>query len=389
MKSQEIVDRILSSCPGVSKDQVLERLEAERVKTGGFISDEALLRLIAAEFGCMIGNDGVAAPVLLLRDLVPGLGDVTVVGRVVAVFSPRAFGGEKSGRFASLLVVDESAVLRVVLWNDKAGLAEPDGVRAGDVVRFSHGYTREDRSGRVELHVGERSGVEVNPEDVREKDFPTIDEFAVRISALKGTRGKRRVCLVGVVRRVFSVSTFERDDLSLGKVLRFVLGDDSGEVGVVVWNEKVDDVEPVLRVGGGLRVVNGKVKKLEGGGVEVHVDGLTFVEAFDRGFVKLAGLSEGLKRVSVEGEVVAKPVVRDVKTRRGEVLKVAGFELMDETGRVWVSAWRGHVDSVSGLEAGDVVVLRDVYVRRGFGDRLELSTRSSSSIAKKAVEKKG
>jgi hypothetical protein len=77
-----------------------------------------------------------------------------------------------------------------------------------------------------------------------------------------------------------------------------------------------------------------------------------------------------------------------VRTKRGEVLRVASFELRDDSGRVWVSAWRNHADDVSGLMAGDAVVLKDVYVKRGFGDQLELSTRSRSSIVKKVMEEK-
>jgi hypothetical protein len=71
-----------------------------------------------------------------------------------------------------------------------------------------------------------------------------------------------------------------------------------------------------------------------------------------------------------------------VKTSRQEVLKLATFELMDETGRMWVSAWRDHVDSVKDLKVGDRIVIKNAYVKRGFGDQLELSTRNATSIAK-------
>ena len=87
MTFEELVERILSSCLGVSRESVLERLDAERRRAGGLISDEALLRMIAAGFGCEILGGEAVAPALLLRDLIPGLSNVSVVGRVVAVFS--------------------------------------------------------------------------------------------------------------------------------------------------------------------------------------------------------------------------------------------------------------------------------------------------------------
>jgi len=384
MSFDEMVERILSCCPGVSRESVLERLEAERSRAGGLISDEALLRMIAAELGCDFPVGEAAVHVLLVADLIPGLNDVSVVGRVVAIFSPRAFSGVKKGRFASLLIADDSGVLRVVLWNDMAGLAEAGGVKVGDVVRFRHGYTREDFGGKVEVHVGEKSVVEVNPQDVSSKGYPSIGKFTARIGDLSKTVSNSwRVNLAGTVRRLGSVSEFERSDSSVGKVMRFFLSDGSGEMAVVVWNEKVDEVADLVKVGGGLQVVNGKVKKATAGGLEVHVDLATFLclQSFSE-FSPLASLEESSGQVSVVGEVATRPTVREVKTSRQEVLKLATFELKDETGRIWVSAWRNHADSVKDLNVGERVVIKNVYVKRGFGDQLELSTRNASSISK-------
>jgi DNA polymerase III alpha subunit len=178
------------------------------------------------------------------------------------------------------------------------------------------------------------------------------------------------------------VSEFERPDSSVGKVMRFFLSDGSGEVAVVVWNEKVGEIEGLVKVGAEVHVVNGKVKKASGGGLEVHVDSATYVGVQASEFSPLASLKEGSGHVNIIGEVATKPMVREVKTSRQEVLKLATFELKDETGRIWVSAWRNHADSVKDLRVGDRLVIKNIYVKKGFGDQLELSTRNSTSIAK-------
>ena len=136
-------------------------------------------------------------------------------------------------------------------------------------------------------------------------------------------------------------------------------------------------------MGAGLRVVNAKVKKASGEGLEVHVGGATYVgvDVFSE-FSSLSSLREGLDRVSVVGEVATVPIVREVTTSKREVLKLATFELKDETGRMWVSAWRDHVDSVKDLKVGERIVVKDAYVKKGFGDQLELSTRNATSIAR-------
>jgi replication factor A1 len=383
MTVKDLMERILSCHPGVSRELVLERLEAERVRSGGLISDEALLRMIAADLGCEVRGEKATALALLLRNLLPGLSDVSVVGRAVAVFSPTAFSAGRKGRFASLLLADESGLVRVVLWNDKAQLAEAGGVRVGDVVRLRHCYTREGFGGGVEVQAGEKCTVDVNPADVALKDYPSIGKFATRLGELSSAKKGSRVNVVGTVKLVGSVSEFERSDSSPGKVARFFLSDDSGEAWVVVWNDKVDEVKDLLRVGAKLHVVNAKVKQAAGAGLELHVDGATYVGVEPSlEFSPLQSLKEGLDRVNVAGEVATKPMVRNVKTSQQEILKLAVFELKDETGRIWVSAWRNHADSVKDLRVGDRIVIRNAYVKRGFGDKFELSTRSRTSIVK-------
>jgi replication factor A1 len=385
MTAEDIIGRIVSTCPGISKEQIVNRLESERRRTGGFISDEALLRVIAAEFGCAIPSIQEFMPALAFGDLISGLNNVTVVGRVVAAFSPRAFSGVRSGKFASLLIADKSGILRIVLWNDKANLIESGKLRVGQIVRFSHGYTREDYTGKIELHIGERCEVELNPHDVEAKDFPTISRFATRIGELTHAVRNKKVNVAGTVKELFAISNFERQDLSSGRVMRFVLADGLSEIVVVVWNEKVDELEKLLKVGVRLQIVNAKVKKAMGEGLEIHVDAMTYVGTVPPAerFMKIADLKQGASDVDVEGEVATKPLTRDVRSSNQELLKLATFELQDETGRIWVSAWRNHAESVKTLKVGDKVIIENAYVKRGFGDQLELGTRNTTSIVKK------
>jgi replication factor A1 len=378
----QVIERILSKHAELSKETILKKLEMEKHRTGGLISDDTLLRIIAAEFGVEILNVKAFEPTLLVGDLVPNLSDATVIGRVVAVFPLKAFNGRRSGKFASVLIIDRSGTLRIVFWNDKASLLESGAVKVGQVMRVSHGYTKEDRGGKVELHVGEKSEVEIEPKDVEIKAFPNIDKFSVKIAEILVSDRNKKVNLAGTVKDVFAASAFERQDSSSGKIMRLLLTDETGEVSVVVWNEKVDELEGTLRKDMQLQIVNGKVRRSLRGDLEIHIDSGTYVEAFEAAarFSKITDLREGLVQVNVEGEVITRPVVREVKTAKGELVKLAVFELRDESGRIWVSAWRKHAEKVSVLSLGDRVTVKNAYARRGFSDELEISTSERTSI---------
>jgi len=381
MTAKKMIEQILATHPEISREQILERLDREKTKTGSFISDDVLLRMIAAEFGVEVSKEARTLT-LSIRDLIPGLNDVTVVGRVVAVFPSKTFEANKSGKVASLLIADENSILRIVLWNDKTEVMESGKVKVGHIIRFSHGYTKEDYSGRVELHVRKRSEIEINPKDVEAKDYPTISKFVTKIGEITQSHKNKRANITGTVKKLFPPSTFTRRDSTSGKVMRFIFADETGEIPVVVWNEKVDELEETLRKDVKLQLVNAKVKKTISKGLEIHVNSQTYIEAIQstEEFSKIADLREGLKHVNVKGAVATKQMLRNVKTSKAELAKLAVFEVKDETGKIWVSAWRKHADTVSNLKVGDKIIIKNAYAKKGFGEQLEISTRSKTII---------
>jgi ssDNA-binding replication factor A large subunit len=276
MTTDEIIQQILQKHPETSREQVMDALAAERKRTGGLIADATLLRLVAAKYGVETPNAQAHNRELPISRLIAGLNDVTVAGRIVAVFPSRTFEGKKSGKYASLIVAGKDSVLRVMLWNDKVDPVESGELKAGQVARFEHGYTREDRTGRVELHMGNKSAIQIEPDGVNPEDYPSIDKFATKIRDIAETQNG--IHLLGRVKAVFSSSTFTRSDNSVGTVLRFTLADDTGEVAVVAWNEKAEELEKTLAVDAAAQLVNARVKSAQNGGFEVHVDSSTFVK---------------------------------------------------------------------------------------------------------------
>jgi ssDNA-binding replication factor A large subunit len=280
MTAEEIIQKILFERPEVSRDQILESLKIEKDKTGDLIAEDTLLRLIAARHGVEILQKRADFR-LSISHLVPGLNDVTVTGRVVMVYPPRTFTGEKSGKVANLMIADKDATLPVVLWNDNVDLVESGEIKTGKVIRFLHGYTREDRKGKVELHLGGKSQIEVNPQNVKVDEYPAIAKFATKISMI--SKAQKNVHLAGTVKEVFPTSAFTRSDMSTGTVMRLTLMDGTGEIPVVVWNDKVEELEKTVKMNAKLRLVNAKVKENPSTGeLEVHVNSYTYVEVSER-----------------------------------------------------------------------------------------------------------
>lgn len=275
MTTQDLIAELLSKNPQLNQEQILAQLQAERAKTGGLLGDETLLRLIAARCGVAVSqNQFQNKDTLCTSRLFAGLYDVTVAGRVVAVFGVKTFqGAEKSGKFATLMLADEEGLLRVVLWNEQAEQVERGELKAGQSVRFMHGYTRNDRYGKTELHLGNKSLIEIEP-GVKAADI-SFEKFTTKINILNPNSGN--VHVFGTIKTIFEKRGFTKNDNSEGSVLRLTLVDDSGETAVVAWNEKATELEGAKQ-SMRLLLINARVKDTPNGGVEVHVDSNTYLD---------------------------------------------------------------------------------------------------------------
>jgi len=277
MTAQDIIDEINQKNPQLNKKQILEILQVERDRTGGLLADETLLRLVATKFGVTVKQPIFQKNSFLSSSrLFTGLYDVNVEGVIIAVSPVKVFKGEdKSGKLVSLIIGDKDGLLKVTLWNEKAELVEKGQLTAGKVVRLLHGYTREDRYGKTELHLGDKGQIEIQSQTAI-GNYSQIEKYITKIGSLKAASGD--VHLVGMVKAVLGKSIFHRNDNEDGIVMRVILRDDSGEVSVVVWNGKVDELEKKLRENVEVLLINAHIKDSKRDGVEVHVDFNTLID---------------------------------------------------------------------------------------------------------------
>jgi replication factor A1 len=162
MSLEEIVKQILSSRSDLKRKEILEMIKKKKTDAGDFLTDETAARIVASELGVKSGKKPLRLEIQI-QDLISGLNDVTVTGKVVAVYPPKIFTRRDwtEGKLASLLVSDDNETLRVVLWDDKVDLVESGKIQHEKTIRISHGYVREGWGSNLELHVGKRGIIEV------------------------------------------------------------------------------------------------------------------------------------------------------------------------------------------------------------------------------------
>jgi len=269
MPLEDIVQRILSAHPDFTREEVFEMIEEKEKEAKGFLTRESAARAVASELGVetrkVFLKHGIS-----IGDLVSGLNDVTVAGRVIFVHPLQMFARPDGteGKIRRLLVADGTGRVRVALWDDRACLPNAEEL-IGQIVRFSHAYVRRGLDGRPELNMGSNGALEIVTLNVEEKEYPPLTYFFKRFGEIMAQEAI--VNVLGVIGRVHPGSTFKRADGTEGKVRRLELRDKTGKVNVVLWNDKVDELAEI-REGEWLVIWRAKIKAVPSDGFELSVD---------------------------------------------------------------------------------------------------------------------
>ena len=370
MGLDEIVEQILMARRDLKREEVLRMIEEKKMEAEGYFTDEGAARLVASEVGVEVFREPFQ-PEILIRDLVSGLNDVTITGRVITVYSPKTFTrpDRTEGKVVHLLIADSSGTLNVVLWDDKVSLVEDEKIKEGEIIRVSHGYVREGFDGKPELHVGLRGAVQISPPGVVDQEYPPLARFLQKIGEV--TKEHAKASILGTVQRISPVSTFERRDGTQGKVRRLQLRDETGQITVVLWNNKVDELGDV-KTGDHLKIVDGRVKENVDGRLEIHTKNATKIEiltgVLPPRFTKIKDLRPNMRDVDVLARVAHVGRIREFTRRSGEKGRVSTLLVKDETGFVRLNLWEDKTAISRQIRPGDILLAEKAYTRERFGE---------------------
>ncbi len=155
---ERILNKI-SRASGVGVNDLEDRIAAKRAKLSGLISKEGAAQVIAAELGVNFDNE-----TLKIDELLPGMRNVSVVGKVLNLSPIRTFTTKKGeeSKVVNFWLADETSNVRVVLWDTNLIAMIEDGkVGVGTVVELSNGTMRDS-----ELHLGSFSEMKLSEEKI-------------------------------------------------------------------------------------------------------------------------------------------------------------------------------------------------------------------------------
>jgi len=225
--------------------------------------------------------------------------------------------------------------------------------------------------------------------------LPTVGFADQRISSVHA--GLNNSTITGQVIMVADVREFQRSDGTQGRVLRMKVGDASGQITCVFWDDMADTVaREALTPGSSVRLLHGYTKQGMAGEIEFHLGSRASFQI--------------LKRFSTSETFTQTPATPAVNFRASDQLRVRLLKLQksqsergptwalcsNESGLLIAKFWDNHAQDILTIGEGALVLIQDHWVteRNGIvyvniGSKSSVSRESADFVAETPVSSIG
>ena len=215
----------------------------------------------------------------------------------------------------------------------------------------------------------------------------TVDPF--KINQL--VPGQSNTSIVGRVKRIYSVRTFNRKDGTEGKVRNIEIVDDTGEAKITLWDNRTQLVEEKELKPNDIVKISGASTKIgyndtielslsSHGDFEVVDDEESKFPEIMRAELKAIGdLKESDQLTSLEAKIIDRQGIVEFQ-REKRSGKVTSLTMQDDTGTIRVVFWNEACELAIKFDLGTNVSLTDLRVAKNKFDNLELTFNDFSEI---------
>lgn len=253
---KEVLIQKIKEKSGLSDKEVSTKIKDKMDLLSGLISEEGAAYIIANELGVKFYEDPGN---LTIKAIVPGMRSVDISARVIKIYETRTFEKDtRKGKVGSFLAGDDSGIIRVTCWNEKADLLA--NLKEGQTLKIEKAYTREN-NGRIELHLGDKGNITITAESTGTSGDLRTASPGIRMNIKDLAGGEDNVEILGTIVQAFDPKFFEvcpeckkrikstGDGFvcdqhgvvspTYGYVMNLMLDDGSENIRVVLWRNQI------------------------------------------------------------------------------------------------------------------------------------------------------
>ncbi|MDD3178220.1 MAG: OB-fold nucleic acid binding domain-containing protein [Candidatus ainarchaeum sp.] len=199
------------------------------------------------------------------------------------------------------------------------------------------------------------------------------------------------VSLYARVKSIPPFKTYNAKDGSLGKIQNVFLQDDTGEIKLNLFNEKVDLIDSLNLEKNSLVLIkdayvttynDNKELALRYGGSIILPENAPDIKPIENIFIKVSEIDLTDKLIETIGRIIAIYPIREFEDKNQKKRFVLNFEISDGIKSIKCTAWDQLAHTFEkDYKRGDIVKLTDVNVREGLYD-FEININWNSTIFK-------
>ena len=261
-ETQDIYQSLLEA--GFSKEEVDRKIKSKKEEYKGFMSEQAILFLIAKDYGLSFHSPLVDPSMysyfedeidydefsIQLSEITENMTNIVTLGRIGKIFDIKHFNRKDgtSGMVGSFMLYDDSSTMKIILWDNHCKIMEKEYFRANELVRIIGGYSKKGLKEYIEINMGKKGRLILAPDDINPKQIPKIRNIIpmkheqrkdLTIDDLYST-DIRDVVIPKISGTVETIEFKEHDkeDGEKAFLLKFILFDSSSSIEVVLWDMK-------------------------------------------------------------------------------------------------------------------------------------------------------
>jgi ssDNA-binding replication factor A large subunit len=208
-----------------------------------------------------------------------------------------------------------------------------------------------------------------------------LKENSEHIKITDAKDGQRGIDVKAKVISVYPPKEFEKNGKK-GKLQSIILGDDSGEIRLTLWNDQTDKYE--FNAGDEIEIVNAIIGTYnEKKQLSLGFDGkINVTKKMENVCTKISELKEGMNSVNIKGRIMRKFPCKEFESQ-GKKGKLCSFQIGDESAIIRATAWNEKAEEMSKFDEGEGIEIKNAYTKQG---RLGVELNLGYSVAIKVAE---
>ena len=254
--TSEQIYSIIKTQSGLSDEELNTKLEEIKEKYQGLLSDVGANILLSKQLGVNLDLKQKTSAVTKISEINPSIDSVTLYARVKSIPPVKTYkskdGGQ--GKIQAVYLEDETGIIKLNLWQDKAEIVKKQGFEKNDLVLIKDAAINQ-YNDKVELSLRQGGQVIKEPEGI---DIKKIKENIIKISGIDAAP-EGAVDTYARIIAIYPIKTFKKEDKERF-VINFEISDGLKSLRCIAFDAWANEISSNFKKGDLIRLSDVTIK---------------------------------------------------------------------------------------------------------------------------------